>query len=446
VVTAGQPSASNFQLQVAGASQQVTVTEGSTVLQTENADVATNYNAGTVANMPNPGGDLSYIAQTAPGVVMNTQSGYGNFSANGMPGTSNLFTVNGQNYNDPFLNLNSSGASNLLLGLNDIAEANVITNAYSAQYGQYAGAQIAYITKSGTNQFHGDAIYMWNGRALNANQFFSNQSGEPTPFNNFNEWQTGVGGPIWKDHTFFDVDYEGLRNVLPTNSTLTLIPSAQFQSATLANLTATGHADELGFYNKLFAIYNNAPGATGPSPVANGGCQSFTGLPSGTPCALQFRTTPPNSNKEYQWSARVDHTIGPNDRGYVRILRDNGFQPTYTSPLGPTFNDQSNQPQMSGQVSEIHSFGANAINQFNGSALFYAAVFVPSDPSGALAALPTYVHFAAAPFRMPERWHRREGSHTRTADACFSIRRWTISRWCAASTHFGLESAGCMTP
>ena len=62
---------------------------------------------------------------------MNTQSGYGNFSANGMPGTSNLFTINGQNFNDPFLSLNNSGASNLLLGSNDIAEANVITNAYS---------------------------------------------------------------------------------------------------------------------------------------------------------------------------------------------------------------------------------------------------------------------------------------------------------------------------
>ena len=71
------------------------------------------------------------------------------------------------------------------------------------------------------------------------------------------------------------------------------------------------------------------------------------------------------------------------------MLRDNGFQPTYTSPFGPTFNDQSNQPQMTGQVSETHIFGPNTVNEFKGSALFYAAVFVPSDPSGALAALPT---------------------------------------------------------
>ncbi len=207
-VNAGQPTALNVQLAVANASQSVNVVEASSALQTENADVGTTFDREMIRDLPNPGGDLTYVAQTAPGVVMNTQAGYGNFVADGMPATSNLFTVNGQNYNDPFEGINNSGASNLLLGSNDIAEANVINSAYSAQYGQYAGSQITYITKSGTNQFHGDAIYMWNGRALNANQFFSNQFGAPTPFNNFNQWMAGVQGPIWKNHTFFDVDYE----------------------------------------------------------------------------------------------------------------------------------------------------------------------------------------------------------------------------------------------
>jgi hypothetical protein len=296
---------------------------------------------------------------------MNTQAGYGNFVAQGMPATSNLFTVNKQNYNDPFFGINNSGASNLPLGSNDIAEANVINNAYSGQYGQYAGSQITYVTKSGANQFHGNAIYMWNFRVMNANQFFSNSVGAPTPFNNFNQWATSAQGPIWKNHTFFDVNYEGLQNVLPTASALTLIPSPQFQSATLANLAATGKSAEIPFYNQVFAVYNNAPGVGAATPVPQGGgCQDFTGLPTGVPCALQFRTTPPNLNREYQWSARVDHTFSPKDTGYIRILRDNGFQPTFTSPFGPTFNAESNQPQMSGQVSEIHTFGPDTVNQF----------------------------------------------------------------------------------
>ncbi len=404
IVTPGQPTAANFQLEISGVATTVEVEESATVLQTENADMTTHYGARQIENLPNPGGDITYIAQTAPGVVMNTQAGYGNFVADGMPGTSNLFTVNGVNDNDPFFGINNSGASNLLLGSNDIAEANVINNAYSGQYGQYAGSQITYITKSGENAFHGNAVYNWNGRALNANQFFSNSSGLGRPFNNFNQWQTNVSGPIWKNRTFFDVDYEGLRNLLPTAANLNLIPSPQFESATLANLLSDGNAAEIPFYKQLFGVYNGAPGASSATPVAGGGCQGFTGLPAGVPCALQFRSTPGNTNKEYLWSARVDHTLTGKDRFYVRVSRDNGFQPSFTSPFGPTFNAESNQPQMTGQISETHTFGPNTVNEFKGSALYYSAVFVPSDPAAALAALPTFMVFSGDPFTATGAW------------------------------------------
>jgi len=399
-VTAGQTATWNIQLALASTTQTVEVSESAATVQTQNADTTTTYYAEQVLNQPNPGGDLTFIAQTAPGVVMNTQSGYGNFSANGMPGTSNLFTVNGQNFNDPFLNLNNSGASNLALGSNDIAEADVITNAYSAQYGQYAGSQVTYITKNGSNNWHGDAIWMWNGRALNADDFFSNSFGDGRPFDNFNQWATGVQGPIWKNHTFFDVDYEGLRVVLPTASTLVQVPSPQFQAATLANLPAAGNGAEVPFYNQLFSLYNSAPGvgAAIPATTANGGCGSFTALGTGVPCALQFRATPPNLLNEYQWATRVDHNFSDKDHGYIRLFRDNGFQPTFTSPFGPTFNDASHQPQMSLQLSENHTFDPNTVNQINVSGLFYAAAFLPTDASGALAALPTQFAMAGGEF------------------------------------------------
>ena len=163
-------------------------------------------------------------------------------------------------------------------------------------------------------------------------------------------------------------------------------------------MTANGNAAEIPFYQQVFKIFNGAPGAGSATPVAGGGCESFTGLGANIPCADQFRSTPPNINKEYLWSARVDHVFNDTDRGYIRVLRDNGFQPTYSSPFGPTFNDESNQPQMAGQISETHVFSPNTVNQFSGSVLFYGAVFVPSDPSGALNALPTYIAFAGAPF------------------------------------------------
>ena len=93
-----------------------------------------------------------------------TNNGFGNFTLNGLPATSNLFTVNGENDMDPYFNINNSGATNLTLGQNELEEATIIANPYAGQYGQLAGAQVSLVTKSGTNQFHGNALYWWNGR------------------------------------------------------------------------------------------------------------------------------------------------------------------------------------------------------------------------------------------------------------------------------------------
>src|SRR6201998_4350467 len=175
VVTIGQATTVNIALALGEASSTIEVTSDAPLLQTENADVSTSFSETQISLTPNPGNDPSYIAQTAPGVVQNTQGANGNFSAYGLPGTSNLFTLNGQNENDPFLNLNNSGATNLLLGNNDVREATVVTNGYSGQYGTLAGANVNYVTKSGSNEFHGNALYWWNGSALNANSFFNNE-------------------------------------------------------------------------------------------------------------------------------------------------------------------------------------------------------------------------------------------------------------------------------
>jgi len=187
--------------------------------------------------MPNPGSDITYIAQTAPGVVMNTQSGYGNFVAEGMPAISNLFTINGQNYNDPMYGINNSGASNLSLGLNDLAEASVITSPYSAQYGQYAGSQIAYITKSGTNQWHGNAWEFVRNDIFDAANFFEN-SPSPTAKGEYRQNQFGatIGGPIRKDKTFIFGDYEGTR-IRQASPWVSSVPTDLESSSGFTNLS-----------------------------------------------------------------------------------------------------------------------------------------------------------------------------------------------------------------
>jgi len=206
-VALGQAVLVNIQLQVGAASQTVEVNAGAEAVQAENAEVSTTFNQTQVQLVPNPGNDLSYIVQTAPGAVMNTQAGYGNAAMFGLPGTSNLFTVNGMNENDPFLNLNNSGATNLLLGRNDIRESTVVNNGYSGQYGGLAGANVNYVTKSGSNKWHGNAEYYWNGRVMNANNWFNKQAGNDRPFDNANQWAASLGGPIRKDKTFFFVNY-----------------------------------------------------------------------------------------------------------------------------------------------------------------------------------------------------------------------------------------------
>ncbi len=179
-VAVGQIQTVGFQLTLGASSSSVTVTEAAPLLQTDNGDTSTTLNQQQISQVPNPGNDLTYIAQLAPGTVMNTMGGYGNVEAFGLPATSNLFTMNGMDDNDPFLNLNNSGASNLLLGSNEIQEADVVTNGFSGAYGSFGGMNVNYVTKSGGNDFHGNAVYYWTGRAMDANDWLNKAEGEWT--------------------------------------------------------------------------------------------------------------------------------------------------------------------------------------------------------------------------------------------------------------------------
>jgi hypothetical protein len=390
----GQLSTVDFHLEVAAQAQTVEITENAATVQTENGDIATTIVAEQLANLPNPGNDLSYVAQLAPGAVTNTQGGYGNFEVFGLPATSNVFTYNGQYDNDPFLNLNNSGATNLLLGNNDVAEVNVVVNGYSGQYGGLAGAQVNYVSKSGANQFHGNGAWFWNGRIMNANDWFNNAYQVPRPFDNVNQWAAGFGGPIRKDKTFFYWNYEGLRVLLPTSGTAT-IPSPQFESATIANLNATGLSASVPFYQNMFNLYNAAPGAGAATPTPGGGCSDVV-LPApnaSAPCTLQFRSVAGNFTHEYQTSLRIDQNIGQNDRIYGRVQTDQGLQATYTDAIDPIFNARSNQPEYQGQLNYTHSFGARATNQFVFSGQYYSAIFSTPNLQSTLNAFPSTMIF-----------------------------------------------------
>ncbi|HKU24648.1 MAG TPA: carboxypeptidase regulatory-like domain-containing protein, partial [Candidatus Sulfotelmatobacter sp.] len=407
-VVLGPPVTANVTLEVATASAEVTVIGEAPLVNAENGDASATVSQKQIAEVPNPGNDLTYIAQTSPGVVMNTDmQGLANFSILGMPGTSNLFTVNGMNDNDNGINLNLVGSLNLLLGQNQVQEATVVTTGYSGQFGGAAGANINYITKSGNNEVHGNAVYYWNGRALNANDWILNATGKPRPFDNANQWAASLGGPIKKSKLFFFFDTEGVRLLLPQVQFVTL-PSPLFEAASIANIDSDprfGPASATDtFYRRIFKLYNAAPGASSASPGGFSpatdptGCTGFQALGPGVPCAVHFVTTRSIPSADTLTSGRVDWNVSRNDRAFLQMQYDQGHVPIAVDPISALFDAVGNQPWWQGEFIETHTFGSSAANQFLLGASYFAPVFRLAHASQALTTFPATLNFAPGTF------------------------------------------------
>ncbi len=396
-------------LQVAQATTSVSVTAEAPLVHAENGDVSTTITAQQISEVPNPGNDLTYIPLTAPGVLMNIDAGEG-FSVLGMPSTSNVITINGMNENDNATNLATGSALNLLLGQNQIQEAAVVTTGYSGQFGGGAGGNINFFTKSGSKEFHGNAQYYWNGRVLNANDWFSNTNSSPRPFDNANQWAGSLGGPVQQDKLFFFFDSEGLRLFIPQPPSVVVIPSLEFEAATLANIESPRNfglnsATDV-FYQKIFNLYNAAPGAS--SATSGGvdfsdptGCTGFidpnnlNGPGHGNvPCARHFFSSRSRPSQETLTSGRVDWNIGRNDRAFLRLQYDLSRKPGYTDPIDSVFDtDIIGPPWWQGQVSETHTFGSSAASQFLLAGSYNGGGQQVKNPAQARAAFPTILTF-----------------------------------------------------
>lgn len=389
-VSVGKTSSITMPLEISSKAETIEVSSAPDILNTDTTP-STSFTQEEVAKLPNPGGDITNIAFTAPGVVVAIaqpgNQGYGNFTANGLPATSNLFTTNGENTMDPYFNINNSGATNLTLGSNEVQEATVVTNPYSAQYGQLSGAQVSYITKSGTNQFHGNAQYWWNGRYMNANDFFNKWqtpagTPNPAPFANANQWATSVGGPVFKDRTFFFVDYEGMRFVLPSSTTV-YIPTQAFATAVLNNVQ-TLQPTEFSTYQSMFNLWQNAKGASGAVALPSDSyCQGLTlpGFNGATqPCVASFLANPTALAHEWILAGRVDHKLTDKDNIFGRFKLDHGLQPTLVDPISPNFSALSNQPSWDVQLNESHTFSPTKTNVFTAAGSHYVAQFAQQQP------------------------------------------------------------------
>jgi hypothetical protein len=403
-VNVGKASTVNIMVKPAAVAAEIIVDSSTQpLLQTEDANITTTVDARSIAQLPVPGGDISTLAFTAPGVNLSTGGGYGGFVAFGLPATSNLYTMNGNDIMDPYLNLNNSGASNLTLGANEIADVAIVNNGYDAQYGRYPGTQINYTTKSGTNQFHGDAQYFWNGRALNANDWINKNAGGKRPFANSNQWAGAVGGPIWRNKLFFFFDTEGMRYVLPGGGGLVKIPTTQFLSDVVANVGVV-NPSEVNFYKTIQSLYNGASGAASATAMTTANCGTMEGVTlnghlygvGNSSCTRTFFAAVNNLNTEALWSSRVDQVLGANDHLSYRAHHDWGVQATGTDAINPAFNANSVQPEWEGQVNETHTFSSKLANNLIISGMYYKALFGPPDFAASTKVFPTTLVFTSS--------------------------------------------------
>jgi hypothetical protein len=244
----------NFALPVGAASESVTVDAASSQINTTDASVSTVIDRKFVENTPLNGRSFQDLISLTPGVVnQSPQSsatqligGSGDFSVNGQRTQSNNYSVDGvsANINPGYASgisqaatggtLGGStalGTTQTLLSVDALQEFRVESSTYSAEYGRSPGGQFSLVTRSGANFFHGSAFDFLRNNFFDANDWFNDHYGEPTPALRQNDFGGTLGGPIWipkvyngKDHTFFFFSYEGLRLDQPTAATIQYVP------------------------------------------------------------------------------------------------------------------------------------------------------------------------------------------------------------------------------
>lgn len=272
----------NFTLPLGAVSEVVTITAGAPLVNTRDAAVSTVIDRQFVQNIPLNGQSFNTLMLLTPGTVIvpySTPSNPGQFSINGQRTDANYFQVDGVGANFGAASqsavgqsggggtaaFNAYGGTASLVSVDAMQEFRVETSSFAPEYGRTPGGQISISTRSGTNQFHGDAFDYFRNTVLDANDWFANAAGKPRAPEQQNDFGGVFGGPIVKDRTFFFVSYEGLRLRQPA-TTLAEVPSMSVRQSPSTVPAAA-------------AILNAFPVPDANSPVtASGDTARFTGV------------------------------------------------------------------------------------------------------------------------------------------------------------------------
>jgi Carboxypeptidase regulatory-like domain/TonB dependent receptor len=333
----------NMTMQVGATQEVVDVTSEAPLVETTSTQLGAVVGARAVSELPLNSRDTYQFLQLQPGVMSTAGSSnsivYGSnnagaVSVNGGRGRSNNFSVNGGDANDQFVNLPTVQPSP-----DSIQEFRVLTNTFDAEYGRNSGSVVNVVTKSGTNDFHGNVYEFFRNTVLNAGNYCFSPPCQKPKFNQ-NQFGGTFGGPIKKDRTFFFASYEGRRIRQGIPSPVVTVPSAQElpgPNNVVNGQIVADFSDTDPFAGSLAQSYaltqrsgcQTAVNAIGGGPISDGvlyssifpnnvvplACMDSTAVdllqfvPNASPGTNTVQTSPVQPDRGDQWTLKIDHRI-----------------------------------------------------------------------------------------------------------------------------------------
>jgi hypothetical protein len=349
-LTVGGDQIIDAQLRVGQSNEKVEVDDVAPVLQLQSSEVSAVVDSRTVRELPLNGRSWTDLATLQPGVArIEAQSAAGAGADRGEHGFGTQLTISGgkpvqNNYRLDGISVNdyaNGGPGSVLgpaLGVDAVREFSVITGNYSADYGRTSGGVVNAITRSGTNAFHGNVFEFVRNSALDARNFFNTTSNGPqAPFKR-NQFGGSIGGPIFKDRTFFFANYEGVRQSKGI-STQASVPTALARTGQLAGGTVTVDP-KAAAYLPFWHL---------PTP----------GLPTSGDFGTYSFTAQQIANENF-FTTRVDHSISTKDSLAGTYLYDDT---PFTVPDGLNITLQGDHVRRQTAVlAETHIFGSSLLN------------------------------------------------------------------------------------
>src|SRR4029077_5494605 len=340
----------NPTLDVGSAAQEVTVTGEAPLVNTTTSSLGGLVNDQQIADLPLNGRNFIDLTLLQAGVQENSHPVGGGagasgtwYSSNGAPPRSNNFSIDGALMQNQYgAGPNSIGATTL--GVDGIKEYKVVTSMFSAEYGLSMGSQMVIVSKSGTNQWHGDVFEYLRSSSLDAANEYdtpAGSGGKRLPSFQRNNFGGSAGGPIRKDKTFFYLVYEGLRQRQGATISDTVFPAACHNLVTPGGVALpvdVAQAQPLAAGGAYLAdLYGKPPGTTSAcnsglttgtvaNPIVNGPLipaviQPWIGqypLPQNNAASNNFTFADKSRAREDYTQLRVDQNISASDTLFGR--------------------------------------------------------------------------------------------------------------------------------